>query len=350
MIDIKHILISQNTSIKDSITVIDNGGVRIVLIVDEEGRLVGTLTDGDIRRAILRNVSFNDPVEKIMHKTPVTANSTDSDEKILNLMKLRVVSQIPILDESLRVIGIKLWDELTAKGCEKDNPVIILAGGLGKRLKPLTDNIPKPLVKIGDKPILEIIIEKLKSYGFTNIFISVNYKSSMIEDYFQDGRTFGVKISYLKEKYPLGTASSIRLAKKYISLPFLSINGDILTNVNFDYFLHYHLQYKYDLTIAVSKYQIQVPYGIIKFEEDRVTKIEEKPEVKFYINAGLYILTPEIIDLIPEDRYFDMTELINIAIREKISIGCFPIREYWLDVGGLSDFEKAQKEYKRYFE
>ncbi|MDI6703311.1 MAG: nucleotidyltransferase family protein [bacterium] len=346
--DFRDILVSPDTSIRETMKVIDEGVMEIALVVNEENRLLGTVTDGDIRRAILKDIGLEEKIKNVMHPNPVTARVSTLKEDLLHLMKSTSLRQIPIVDEEHRVIGIKLLKDLI-KEKGKENIVIIMAGGLGNRLKPLTNSIPKPLLKVGKKPLLEIIIEQLESYGLRDIFISVNYKPDLIENYFQDGRQYGVKIRYLKEDKQLGTAGSIRLAKEWIEKPFLVMNGDLLTKVNFDSLLDYHLQNGYSLTMAINRYRFQIPYGVVDLEDTKVKGISEKPSLAFFINAGIYVINPELTKFIPENEYFDMPDLINKVIENKEIIGSFPIREYWLDVGEIEDFKRANHEYDKYF-
>ncbi|WP_069650356.1 nucleotidyltransferase family protein [Caloranaerobacter ferrireducens] len=346
--DISNILISPDMKIKDIIEVIDRGALGIALVVNEERHLLGTITDGDIRRAILKGMSFEEKAEKIMNENYVFVGQGASKRFINRLFEIKQIRQIPILDDDGRVIDIVLLNDILKKS-DKENWAVIMAGGLGTRLRPLTYEVPKPMLKIGDKPILETIIEQLSSYGFKNILLAVNYKAQIIESYFRDGKDFDVNIEYIHEKQRLGTAGALKLAKQYLDKPFIVMNGDILTKVNFERFLEYHKNNKFDITIASKKYDIQIPYGVLDINETRVQKIEEKPKMNFFVNGGIYCVNPELIEYIPDNEYYDITELINKALENNCNVGSFPIREYWLDIGQIPDYERAIQDYYNIF-
>jgi NDP-sugar pyrophosphorylase family protein len=251
-------------------------------------------------------------------------------------MKIEELS-IYILNES--------WDQVN----NLSNPVLIMAGGLGSRLHPLTQDRPKPMLQVGGKPLLEIIIGQLKNYGYTNILLSVNYHREYIEDYFRDGDLFGVHITYIRENRRLGTAGSVFLARQYLQEPFFVINGDILTKVNFQNIMSFHLQENTDLTVATTQHGIQIPYGVIETNGSKVECLREKPRLDFFINAGIYCMNPGVINYIPKDEYFDMTNLIDDLLIQKQSVSSFPIHEYWLDIGQIADYEKANEDYESKF-
>jgi NDP-sugar pyrophosphorylase family protein len=224
-----------------------------------------------------------------------------------------------------------------------------MAGGLGTRLRPLTDDIPKPLLKVGNKPILETIIRNFAEHGFVNITISLNYKGDMIKDYFGDGSDFGVNIDYVEENKRLGTAGALSLLKENPHEPFFVMNGDLLTDVNFSHLLDFHSFGNSTATMCVREYEYQVPYGVIQTKDSDITSIVEKPIQKFFVNAGIYVLSPSVFNDIPENEFFDMPTLFNILIEKQKKVSSFPIHEYWLDIGRMSDFEQAQSEYFRIF-
>ncbi|WP_010681184.1 nucleotidyltransferase family protein [Acetivibrio cellulolyticus] len=346
---VNNILVGMDETIKNAMQVMDAGAMGIVLVVDENKMLRGTVTDGDIRRAILSGKDLDLQIHNIMQAgfTYVTEKQLNR-QQILGIFDSKKIKQLPVLNQKKQPTGIYLMEDLFSHPT-KNNPVLIMAGGLGTRLRPLTDDIPKPMLKVGEKPILETIIGQFRKQGFTHIYISVNYHSSIIENYFQDGSEFGVNIEYIKEKEHYGTAGSISLMKKYVDSPLFVINGDILTNLSFCSFLTYHNECSNDITVATRNYVFQVPFGVLNCESEKISSIEEKPEFSFSINAGIYILNPDMVDYIPDNTYFAMTDLINMAIKNDKNVGNYPIREYWMDIGRTQDYYKANEEINKYF-
>ncbi len=344
MKNFKKIKIFKDSTIKKALKVISEGDVKIAIVVDKKNRLVGTLSDGDIRRGFLKGLDINSSIKSIIKKKPIIAKINDNKEKLFKIALLKKIQQIPIVDRNHKFIGMHLWNEL-AKVKEKTNKVIIMAGGRGMRLRPLTKNIPKPMLKVGNKPILETIVEKFKLNGYTNFTICVNYKSKVIKDYFGNGKKFGVKIDYVNEKKRMGTAGGLSLLKDKPSEAFFVINGDLLTNFDFDKLLDFHINNKSEATMCVTEYVINSPYGEVKLDNVKVNSIEEKPKHKFFVNAGVYIFNPNCIKLIPK-KFFDMTSLFKKLISYNYKVVSFPIIESWLDVGRMGDFQKANEQYK----
>ena len=344
----KNALLKQNASIRDAIETIDKGSFQIAVIVDDNGRLVGAVTDGDVRRGILRGVSFEQGVELIMRKNPKAASVDDDHQRILSLMKQYSIHQIPLLDSSGVVVGLELLDELL-QAEDRDNPVVIMAGGLGKRLSPLTDSVPKSLIAIGSKPILQTILENFIEYGFKKFYLAVNYKDHMIKDFFGDGSKWKVRIQYLSENCRLGTAGALSLLPELPQTPFLVMNGDLLTKVNFAQLLNFHQESKATATMCVREYDFQVPFGVVNIDDHLIKSIDEKPIHRFFVNAGIYVLEPAVLDLIPKQKLFDMPQLFDQLIARQKKTGAFPIREYWLDIGRLDDLERAHEEFPKVF-
>ncbi|MBU0995457.1 MAG: nucleotidyltransferase family protein [Proteobacteria bacterium] len=338
-------LVSPKTTILEAMKIINNTQLLIAIVVDENRRLLGTVTDGDIRRGILRNEPMDSPVERIMFKMPVYASRTDSRKKILNLMKLKGCLQIPVLNDEKQVIDVRMSTDYISAQKEITSPVLLMAGGMGTRLRPLTDDCPKPLLCIGDKPILEIILENFIEYGFKNFFISINYKGEMIEDYFKDGNKWGIKITYLREKKRLGTAGALSLIKDKFSGPIIVMNGDLLTQINFDQLLNFHKNNHTKATLCVREYDFQVPFGVVQVQDYKLKELKEKPVHKQFINAGIYVLEQDALKIIPEDQYFDMPDLLSRLVELDEKPAVFPIHEYWLDIGQMVDYKRADKEY-----
>lgn len=344
----KKIILSSTATIRRALEIIDSGSMKIALVADENQKLLGTLTDGDIRRAILGGVGLDDVVETFYNRMPTTCGINDSKEKILQLAVAHKLYQIPVVDGDGIIIGIAEVDELL-KAAHRTNKVVIMAGGLGTRLSPLTDSTPKPMLHVGNKPILETIIENFCKYGYTDIILSVSYKSYIIEKYFGDGTAFGVKIEYIHETKRMGTAGALALVRDKLTEPFFVMNGDLLTNINFEHMHDYHVMHDAVATMAVREYDFQVPYGVVNVCDGKITSIEEKPTHKFFVSAGIYMLSAQILEHIPDNEFFDMPTLFEKLISEREKAISFPIREYWLDIGRISDYERANNEYSGVF-
>lgn len=348
MKDWKKVLVTPKTSILEVIKIIDDSSAGIALVVDAEDHLLGTITDGDIRRAILRGEQLTEPAGSIMNEQPTVARVNDEQEVILTSMKQRDLKQIPILNDDGCVVYMETLSEMI-KLTKRENWVVLMAGGLGKRLYPLTNDCPKPLLKVGDKPILETIIQNFIDYGFSRFYVSVNYKAEMIEEYFGDGSQWGVEIRYLREKEQLGTAGALSLLPEVPTNPLVIMNGDLLTKVNFAHLLDFHKEYQADATMCVRDYKFQVPYGVVQLDKHRLTGIVEKPVQQFFVSAGVYVLEPEALHIIPQNKYFDMPTLFDNLISTNKETAVFPVREYWLDIGRMGDFEKANGEFAEVF-
>ena len=345
----KNTLLESNSSMEDAINVLTNEALRVAIVVDTEGGILGIVTDGDIRRALVRGYTIKSPVWGFMHKNPVVASSEDSRLSIVAMMKEKDLLVVPIVNKQNHVIGVETLKQLL--GTKKyDNPVFLMAGGFGKRLSPLTDDTPKPLLKVGSKPILETILEQFAGYGFHNIFISVHYKADMLKEYFGDGRKWGVSIQYVHEKEPLGTAGSIGLLPESIpSLPIIVMNGDLLTKVNFERFLEFHEEYGGGATMCVREYDFEVPYGIVESNGNKVERIVEKPVHSFFVNAGIYIITPELARSVDGIRYLDMPSFLNSKLNGGEQINVYPVHEYWVDIGRMDEYQLARENYSEEF-
>jgi len=348
MSDWKETLVLPATCIRDAIRVLDKSSKQIVLVVDGDNHLVGTVTDGDIRRGILKGISLDDPIQAIMNPTPTVAMIDEGRESILALMKRKGLHHIPLVDVNHRLIGLETLDELI-QSRTRENWVVLMAGGMGSRLSPLTDECPKPMLKVGNKPLLETILENFIEYGFHRFYISVNYMADVVKSYFGDGSRWGVDISYLHEDQRLGTAGALSLLPEKPTEAIFVMNGDLLTKVNFKQLLDFHMGHHAQATMCVREYDFQVPYGVVKIDSHRITSIDEKPIQRFFINAGIYVLGPEALDLIISNTYFDMTTLFEGLIELKMETVVFPIREYWLDIGQLADYDRANGEFMQEF-
>jgi len=341
----KNLLLRESSTIKEALKIIDSGAIKIGVVVNENEKLVGTVTDGDIRRGILNNLSLDDAIDSVVCKTPTVCKIDDSKEKILEIAADKKLYQIPIIDSKGKLVGIEEVDELL-KPKYKRSKVVLMTGGLGTRLRPLTNEIPKPMLKVGDKPLLESIILGFKKYGFIEIILSVSYKSEIIENYFGDGSNFGVNIKYIHENKRMGTAGALNYMSELLNEPFFVMNGDLLTNINFEHMMDYHIENSSVATMGVRKYDFQVPYGVVKSKGVDIKSIEEKPVHNFYVSGGVYVLDAQVLDFVPENEFFDMPTLFEKVIDKNLKCISFPIREYWLDIGNHLDFSQAQIDIK----
>ena len=348
MKNIENIKLRQNATIKEALGIIDSGAMQIALVVDDNDKLLGTLTDGDIRRGILRGLDLDSSIETIVFKEPAIAKISSTKEEILKIALSKKLHQIPIVDDNGIVLDLKEIEELVEPKI-KTSRVILMVGGLGTRLRPLTQDTPKPMLKVGNKPILQTIVERFAEYGFVNITMCVNFNASIIRDYFSDGKEFGVNIDYVLEEKRMGTAGALSLLKERPSEPFFVMNGDLLTNVNFEHIFNYHILNKATATMCVREYDYEVPYGVVKMNDNKIIEIAEKPVQKFFVSAGIYMLSPEILDLIPKNEFYDMPALFEKLIKLSKNVISFPIREYWLDIGHMEEYQRANEEYKEVF-
>jgi dTDP-glucose pyrophosphorylase/predicted transcriptional regulator len=339
-------IVKINTPIKIAIERLNKVGIKIALVLDENFRLLGTISDGDFRRGMLSGLTLEDTVEKIMNKNPRTVNEGTSRLEILKLMNDTKISQIPIVDRNNFVIGLHLWDDISVQA-KYSNIMVIMAGGKGSRLHPQTENRPKPMLLVAGIPILEHIIKRARSQGFNHFIIAINYLGQIIEDYFKDGHEFGVKIEYLHEDVPLGTAGALSLLSHKPERAFIVTNGDVITDINYSDFLEYHTVQNAAATVAVHTHEFQIPYGVVQINGLEVESYEEKPIVSSLINAGVYALDPDILDLITEPKFRDMPELLDISRELKKKVIVYPLHESWIDIGRPIDLEIANKNNSR---
>ncbi len=333
--------------IRETIRKIDTISMQIALVVEPDGRLIGTVTDGDIRRALLNGFSLDDETHRIMNPNPTVARESQDRGSILALMKSKVLHQIPIVNSRGCVVGLEIIDNLVVPS--RDNWVVLMAGGLGSRLRPLTDKCPKPLLKVGGKPIVENILENFIEHGFRQFHLAVHYKSGMFKEYFGDGSRWGIQISYLEEREPMGTAGALSLLPARPQQSTLVMNADLLTKVSFSHMLDFHLANNSFATMGVREYEFQVPYGVVRIEDHRVLGIDEKPIQRFFVNAGIYVFEPNVLDMVRPNTYLDMPSLFEGLIQKKMGPTAFPIREYWLDIARESDLARAHGDFESLF-
>ncbi len=343
MENVLKICIHADKSLIDVLNNLESEEKQIVLIIDSEKKLLGTISDGDIRRHLITGKSLSTKVSEVMNTNFISIKKEETKRRILHLMKEKGINQIPVIDESGKILDLILLKELIEVKDFLDNPVLIMAGGMGSRLRPFTEKCPKPMLKVGEKPILEILLEQFIENGFSNFYISVNYLKEQIIEYFRDGQKWGVDIKYLIEENPLGTAGALSLLPKDLDKPFVVINGDILTKFNVKQLIDFHYKNQSDLTICAREYEIKVPFGVIETSGIELKHIIEKPSYKHYINAGVYTFSQEVLKIIPENKPIDMPVLIEKlqSLNKKIII-C-PIHEYWIDIGRHETLDKAHQ-------
>jgi len=344
----KNISVSEKNTLLEVMQIIDKGTKQIALVVDDNNHLIGTVTDGDIRRALLKGFKLDSLITSCINTNPMTGLEGENPNIWQRLMQKNSLRILPILTSQGCVTQISQL-EFPLESV-KENQIIIMAGGLGSRLHPLTLKNPKPLLEIGNRPILETIIKNFTEQGFYKFSLSINYQGHKIKDFFRNGEKFNSQINYLEEKQRLGTAGALSLLKEKPQYPFIVMNGDILTKVDFNRLLEFHQQKNNALTLCTREYTHQIPYGVIEQKEHKITNIKEKPQHYYQINAGIYILNPEILTFIDENEYLDMPQLIELLLNKNYQIGSFPLTDYWLDIGRMEDFERAHEEFFDIFE
>jgi dTDP-glucose pyrophosphorylase len=321
--------------------IIDSGAAQIALVVDEQQRLLGTLTDGDIRRGLLNGASLKTPVDQLMSRQFRTVRSSENHAGVLEMMRREVLRQIPVLDEEGRVVQLLLLHELMSPR-QLSNAVVIMAGGKGTRLRPHTEHCPKPMLPVGDQPILEILLEQCIASGFRHFYLAVNYLKEQIIDHFADGCRWGVSIEYLVENVPLGTAGSLQLLPDGLREPFLVLNGDVLTRLNPSHLLHFHREHQAQATLCVREHEFTVPFGVVRANGVELAGFEEKPTYRHMVNAGIYVIDPQLIPLLLPNQATDMPSLLQSAQQAGHRIAVCPIHEYWIDVGRPETLEQGR--------
>lgn len=335
-----------SATLTDAIRAIESTHRRIAVVVDNDRCIAGTLTDGDIRRCLLDGGDLNTTVDKAMHTSPITVDEFGSDDLILELMRSGNIEALPVVDSLGRFLRIvHITDVNVAHALDDASQfsfAVIMAGGEGMRLRPITETIPKPMVKVGGMPLIEHQIRRLARAGVKKVYIAVNYLSHVIEDYFENGQQYKLEIRYLKEKSKLGTAGALSLIPEPPRAPFAVMNGDILSTCNLGALFEFHSRHNAAVTVAAIDYLVNIPFGVIQARGVAVTALQEKPSQRFLCNAGIYVLSPSVFDLIPAATHWNMTDLINSCLSREKNVAVFPVHEYWSDVGTPDDLRKAR--------
>jgi dTDP-glucose pyrophosphorylase/CBS domain-containing protein len=344
------LFLHESASIAEVVACIDRSArVSIALVVDENDRLINTLSDGDVRRGIMAGLKLSDCVASLLqikartpHPLPVTALVGTDDETLLEIMQARAVRQIPLVSPHGRAVDIVTIGDLRPE-VPRALQAVVMAGGEGRRLRPLTDVTPKPMLPVGGRPLMELIVDQLREVGVRKLNIATHYQAQKIIDHFGNGSSFGVDIEYTREEAPLGTGGALGLMTPPTD-PVLVINGDILTDIDFRAMHAFHQEHGAQMTVAVRRYEVQVPYGVVECDGVRLVGLREKPELNFFVNAGIYLLEPSVYRHIPPGEHLNMTDLIDLLVASGDSVVSFPVREYWLDIGQHADYERAQRD------
>jgi dTDP-glucose pyrophosphorylase/CBS domain-containing protein len=347
-VDLSAFCIGPAASVREVIELIERNNRGVALVVDPGGRLLHTVTDGDLRRAFHKALALDASIVEALvkvkpeaHRTPVTASAGTARETLAELFAAHSVRHIPLVDESGRVVDLAFRSDMP--GGSESVQAVIMAGGRGMRMRPLTNEMPKPMLQVGGRPLLEYLVQQVRDYGIRKVNITTNYKPEKIRQHFGDGAAFGLDVDYVSEHEPLGTAGALRLLRERHET-LLVINGDILTNINFRAMLDHHHDQRAGLTVGVTTHDVEIPFGVVETDGERVSGIAEKPVYRYFVNAGIYVLGPEILDVIPERSRIDMTEVVGLLLARGVRVVPFVIMEYWRDVGRLEDYETAEKD------
>ncbi len=329
-----------NATIQQAINNLDMTAIKIILVANKMGKLMGTISDGDIRRGLLKGLDLNSPITNVIHQNPFVVPAEMTRDMVLQLMLANKIQQIPAIDELGHIVDLYLWDEI-AKIPLRENLMLIMAGGKGTRMLPHTENCPKPLLPVAGKPMLEHIIERAKLDGFRHFVLAIHYLGHMIEESFGDGERLGVHIDYLREKSPLGTAGALGLLNTKPELPFVVTNGDVITDISYGEMLDFHLRHNSVATMAVRSYEWQHPFGVVRIDGNAIVGFEEKPIIKTHINAGVYVLDSSVLNLLESGVPCDMPTLFGLVQAQAKKTVAYPMHEPWLDVGSPDDLSRA---------
>ena len=337
--------LSAGATLGDALAVIDAAALGVAIVLDDDSHLVGLVTDGDVRRALIGGSTLDAPVLVAMNASPITVAAGASREEILALMRVSTVHQIPQIADDGRVVGLATIDELTGVDTTETG-VLILAGGLGTRLRPLTDDLPKPLLEVNGKAILEVMLEHLAEQGFRMIMIAVNYHAEMIRERIGDGSRWGVHIDYIEEREALGTAGALGLLDPIPEHPMLVLNGDLVTKADLRAITADHVESSADMTVTVREHVTGVEYGVIDIDEDHnVVAINEKPQMRHLVSAGIYVVSPSVVGLVDPGQPIQMPDLINRVLISGMRVCSHLSDDFWIDIGRIDQLERARREW-----
>lgn len=336
-------ILPANATIQQAICNLNQVAIKIVLVVNEAGELEGTISDGDIRRGLLKGLDINSSIASVIHRNALVVPPEMGRDMVMQLMVANKIQQIPVVNEHRHVVGLHLWDEITTVPV-RSNLMVIMAGGVGTRLRPHTENCPKPLLSVAGKPMLEHIIERAKLEGFSHFVLAIHYLGQMIEDYFGNGERLQVQINYLREQSPLGTAGALGLLNPRPDAPFVVTNGDVITDIRYGELLDFHIRHDAAATMAVRVHEWQHPFGVVQTQGVEIVGFEEKPVARSHINAGVYALDPNALNVLKADSHCDMPTLFEFLQAESRRTVAYPMHEPWLDVGRPDDLSRANIE------
>lgn len=343
-VDWRRACLDDSARLQDAIRCLNESALQIILVVSADGVLQGTLTDGDIRRGLLRGLTLESPIDSLVVRNPLVAPPQMGRETVLHLMQANRLHQLPVVDDKRKVVGLHMLDALMTPR-RRDNLMIIMAGGQGMRLRPHTERCPKPMLPVGDKPMLQHIIERARDEGFVRFLLAIHYLGHMIEEHFGDGAEYGVSIEYLREESPLGTAGAISLLDPEPDLPFIVSNGDVLTDIRYGELLDFHDRHDAMATMAVQLHEWQHPFGVVHTKGVDIVGFEEKPVMRSHINAGVYVLEPRALECLSRGEHCDMPMLFSRLQEGAARTIVYPMHEPWLDVGRSDDLQRARDAY-----
>lgn len=342
----KDVFLTVDATIRDAMRIIDEAGLRIGLVIGEQHKLLGTVTDGDIRRGLLASCNMDDSVAEVMNTSPIVVRPIDNRQQRIDIMDKHDLLALPVVDDANHIIGLETLHQVLQPK-KRDNPIFIMAGGFGTRLRPLTDNCPKPMLRVGDKPMLEHLIRQFVKFGFHDFYISTHYMPEQIHEHFGDGSKWNVSITYIYENEPLGTGGALGLLPKNLpDLPLIMMNGDVLTKVDFRHLLDHHESNGFDATMCVRELEHKVSFGVVESQNSLVTAMVEKPTYRYHINTGIYVLSPECVAAVKPNEKIDLPTLLQQRMKEDKRVGIYASYDYWLDIGQMADYQKAQQDIK----
>jgi dTDP-glucose pyrophosphorylase len=337
------LVIPHKGSIRQAMQLITDNWREVALVVNEAAQVIGVVTDGDIRRGLLKGLGLDSPISSVMTASYVSVGPESDRAGVLDLMMARSIRHVPVIDAERKLLGIHFMQDLIGTA-ERSNVAVVMAGGQGVRLRPLTEHLPKPMVKVAGRPILERIVLQLVGHGIRQIYLAVNYKAAMIEDHFGDGGRFGCRISYLRESEPLGTGGPLALLPETPAHPLIVMNGDLITQVDLPALLAFHEASAAAATIAVRPYEVEIPYGVIRETAGLLVDIEEKPSSYHLINSGVYVLEPSTLASVPKGRVFPITELFQQMLAQRLPVAVYTMKSDWIDVGRHEELRRARGE------
>jgi dTDP-glucose pyrophosphorylase len=342
-IELEELIVAPSDTVLDALRALDRTGLGTILVRAPDGRLSGLVTDGDIRRYLIRGGSIDRPVSLAATTEFYSASPETDRAELAKVMMERGFDAVPVVDDRGRLVHVHTLRDLVLHR-RVESWAVVMAGGLGTRLGEYTHAIPKPMLPIGGRPILERVVRQLVSHGFRRIFLSVNYLAQMIEDHFGDGGRFHCSIEYLRESEPLGTGGPLGLLPERPGAPLLVMNGDLLTNLHFTRLLRFHENHGNAMTIALREHRVSVAYGVAELSAHRITRLVEKPSLRYDVNAGVYVVDPSLLQLIPTGQAFPITDLANACLSRDLPVGGYRMDESWIDVGLPEEYHRAQEE------